>query len=131
MITVTADTGPDTYTTIVKARHHLFTADEPQNLGGDDKGPNPMELLAASLAACTNITLQMYAKRKKWAIEAIHIEVTFETDRNTDTTTFNRNIVLRAELDQEQQQKMLEMAEACPIHKVLHNKAVINTVVSI
>lgn len=127
MVKVTADTGQDTYTTIVKAREHLFTTDEPASLGGDDKGPSPMELLAASLAACTSITLQMYTKRKKWKLEAIHVAVDYETNRETAATTFNRNIALRADFDREQLDKLMEIADACPVHKILHGTAIINT----
>ncbi|MDY0089086.1 MAG: OsmC family protein [Flavobacteriaceae bacterium] len=89
---VTAVIGNNLYKTVVKTTIHSIIADEPEHLGGKDSGFSPPELLAASLASCTSITLRMYANRKKWNVEEIEVTVTFERDAQANTAILDRKI---------------------------------------
>lgn len=111
------------YTTSLEMGGHSALADEPTDLGGADKGPRPHDLLCASLAACTAITLRMYADRKQWP--SGNIEVTVEMDRIAEGGKVNTGFLLRVSLDpaltEEQRERMLQIAAMCPVHKTLMN----------
>ena len=134
---VVANLGIEGYTTQMRAGRHYFTADEPTSFGGDNFGPSPYEFLSAGLAACTSMTIQMYARRKKWPLENVethvdhqktHAEDCEHCERNTaKIDIFEREIVLEGNLDEEQQQKLLEIADKCPVHRTLSNKVQITT----
>lgn len=134
---VVANLGKEGYTTQMRAGKHYFTADEPKSFGGDDYGPSPYELLSSGLAACTSMTIQMYARRKKWPLENVethvdhqktHAEDCENCERNTaKIDIFEREIVLEGNLDEKQQQKLLEIADKCPVHRTLSNKVRITT----
>jgi putative redox protein len=96
---------------------HTWLADEPASLGGGDTGPDPDSLLLSSLGACTNITLRMYAKRKGWPLEAIGVLLSMKT--GAEGTTIDRQITLTGPLDDEQRERLLQIANACPVHKIL------------
>jgi|CXWL01.1.fsa_nt_gi putative redox protein len=99
---------------------HEWTGDEPVDLGGGNTGPTPKHLLLSSLGACTAITLQMYAARKQWALAGVEVEVEFHAAVKPATgTDIVRRIALKGELSQEQRERLLAIAESCPIHKVL------------
>ena len=115
------------FTEISSATNDLI-ADEPISNGGTGKGFAPMELLASSLAACTSITLRMYADRKEWDLQSI--EVTVDIERNNDTSTFERTIDLKGNLTEEQTHKLLDIANHCPIHKILNSYISIQTTLS-
>jgi putative redox protein len=87
-----------------------------------------MELLASSLAACTSITLRMYADRKEWDLDSIG--VTVDIERNNDLSTFKRTIDLKGNLTEEQTHKLLDIANHCPIHKILNSSISIHTTLS-
>lgn len=127
MTSVTASTGKDKYKTQIKTANHTFIVDEPLSVGGKDLGPKPGELLAASLASCTGITLRMYADRKGWDLQETMIEVTTESNILENNTKFNMNIRLFGNLDAEQRLKLLEIANKCPIHKILENTILVQT----
>lgn len=127
MSTVTAHIGQAHYATTLRTAHHQITADEPQDLGGSDTGFAPSELLAASLAACTSITLRMYADRKQWPLEGVEVEVVVERDAAAKSTVFTRKIQLIGTLDDEQQQRLLSIANKCPIHETLTQSITIHT----
>lgn len=116
------------YATQISSATNTIIADEPNSHGGLDKGFTPMELLASSLAACTSITLRMYADRKEWDLDSI--EVTVDIERNKDLSTFKRNIDLKGNLNEEQTQKLLDIANHCPIHKILNSSISIHTTLS-
>jgi putative redox protein len=96
---------------------HTWLADEPASLGGADTGPTPNSLLLSSLGACTNITLRMYAKRKGWPLEAVGVLLSMTT--GAEGTTIDRQITLTGPLDDEQRERLLQIANACPVHKIL------------
>lgn len=102
-------------------------ADEPVDKGGGDKGFSPKELLAAALAACTSATLRMYADQKKWPLEEVKIEVDLERNESDDKTVINRKIEFIGNLSVDQRKRLLAVAGACPIHKILSNPIEINT----
>ena len=102
-----------------------FVSDIDQEKGGNSTGPSPHEYLGAALAACTGMTLKMYAERKSWDLQdAI---VTVDILRTNEVETFNRTIQLLGNLDTEQCERLLEIANKCPVHKALAGKIEINT----
>lgn len=110
----------------IQAGPHIITADEPASLGGDGTGATPISLLLAALGACTAITLKMYAERKNYQIEKIDSFVTHE--KRGDKDYINREILLVAPtLTPEQRARMMEIADMCPVHKMLSGSAVIST----
>jgi len=113
------------YATEITSDTNTLIADEPISHGGTAKGFAPMELLASSLAACTSITLRMYADRKEWALDSIEVSVNIEA--NTTESLFNRAITLNGNLSQEQTDKLLDIANHCPVHKILSNTISIHT----
>jgi putative redox protein len=123
--------GAEGYTTDVMVRHHGLTADEPESVGGNDFGPSPYELVSAGLGACTAMTLHMYARRKKWDLQEVVVHLEHYKDYATDMQNveegkskidhFSRLIEVRGELDEKQQQRLLEIANKCPVHRTLHN----------
>jgi putative redox protein len=110
--------------TITIGKHQL-TADEVASNGGDDKGVNPQEMLLASLGACTSMTIQMYAQRKGWPVE--QVEVSLSATKDDDGYHISRNISFGDKLDAEQRSKLLEIANKCPVHKILSGSIKINT----
>lgn len=134
---VVANLGNEGYTTEIMAGRHGLIVDESEELGGNDFGPSPYEMLNASLGACTAMTLQMYARRKKWDLQEVEVHLSFdrsyrddcehcdETDRRLET--FEREIVVRGNLDQTQINRLLEIANKCPVHRTLEAGATVTT----
>jgi putative redox protein len=104
---------------------HKWIADEPETLGGRDTGPAPASLLLSSLGACTSITLKMYAKRKDWPLEAVR--VTLSLTSTAEGSVIDRQIVLGGALSEEQRERLLQIANACPVHKILTGAIRIDT----
>ncbi len=100
-----------------EARQHHWAIDEPLEDGGTDSAPTPNETLLAALGGCTNITLQMYARRKKWPLKQVRIEL--ELIRDSVENTIQRHIYLDGPLDDSQRKRLLAIANACPVHKIL------------
>jgi putative redox protein len=121
MSTVHAHIGKDHFKTEIKSEKNTLWADEPLSNGGEELGFSPSELLAASLSACTSITLRMYADRKGWPLEEVKVEVNFERDTTANTSKITRNIALIGNLDEGQRNRLLDIANLCPIHKTLSN----------
>lgn len=127
----------DGFTTEIMAGRHGLVADESEALGGNDFGPSPYELLNASLGACTAMTLQMYAKRKKWPLETVKVHLSFDRRYSEDCGTcddprskishFEVCIHLEGDLSEEQRNRLLEIAEKCPVHKTLGQEVTFNT----
>jgi putative redox protein len=131
-----AETGTGTYTQQITAAHHELFADEPQPIGAD-AGPTPYDLLLAALGACTSMTVRMYANRKAWPLE--HVRVTLRHSRihaedcaECETTRgwidhIDRDIELAGNLDDTQRERLLHIANRCPIHQTLTSEVHIST----
>jgi putative redox protein len=130
---VVARTEPGTFTTDVRVRGHAIVLDEPEALGGSDAGPTPGEIVAAALAACTTITLRMYADRKGWPLEAVEAHVDRQVDVGAtgagshSTPHYLRRITLAGPLDDAQVARLRQVADRCPVHRQLEGGTVITT----
>ena len=127
MATVTALIAKEKYRTRLTTSTNELVADEPVELGGTDLGFSPAELLKASLASCTAITLRMYADRSNWEVHQVRVTVDYIRDVANGMTQFDRKIVIEGELDPKQMNRMLAIANACPMHKLLMGQIKIET----
>jgi putative redox protein len=103
----------------VQVRDHQVTVDEPLDAGGDDSAPDPQELLAASLASCTAITMEMYAARKGWDIGHVEVDVEYTPAERGCPTKFELVLRLPDELPDDQAERLRAIAAKCPVHRVL------------
>lgn len=127
-VTVKASLEKEKYYTQVIAGENTLITDEPVDKGGQNKGFNPFEILATSLASCTAATLRMYIDRKEWDVEKIDVEVELENFPLTKLAVFKRNISFEGtNLDEEKMKRLRTIADACPIHKILTNEIEIQT----
>ena len=110
---------------------HRLTADEPVDHGGTDAGPSPQELLAASLASCTAITMEMYANRKGWDVGEVVVDVTYEPAQRGSPTKFHMDVQLPKELPEEQREKLMTIAAKCPVHRTLEGEVMFEESVSL
>jgi putative redox protein len=134
-VTVT-EAGSGTYTQQITLGHHRLVADEPRPTG-DDAGPTPYDLLLAALGACTSMTVRMYADRKGWPLEEVrvtlrHSRIHAEDCATCETTKgwvdhIDRDVELTGELDDGQRERLLQMADRCPIHQTLVSEVDIAT----
>jgi putative redox protein len=106
----------------VSVRKHRMTADEPEDMGGEDMGPSPQELLAASLASCTAITMEMYAKRKGWNVDGMAVECDYQPAERGCVTRFELIMKMPAHLSDEQVRKLQVIAAKCPVHRTLEGE---------
>ena len=106
----------------VKVGSHTITADEPTDNGGNDDGPSPQELLAASLASCTAVTIEMYAKRKGWNVAGLRVDVEYTPAERGHPTTFELVYKMPAHLSDEQVEKLSVIAAKCPVHRTLEGE---------
>jgi putative redox protein len=128
MDTISAQIDTRLYRTeVTSASGNILISDEPQILGGKNLGLNPTELLAASLASCTVITLRMYINRKGWDVSEINVKIDFERDSERNVSLFTRKIEVIGEVDQTQRQRLETIANSCPIHKTLTHSIEIKT----
>lgn len=134
---VVAKLGSSGFTTDIMAGKHGIVADESENLGGADFGPSPYELLNAALGACTAMTLQMYARRKKWDLQEVKVHLSFSRSYRDDCEhcdhnerrleVFDREIEVKGNLDVKQVNRLLEIANKCPVHRTLEASAEVRT----
>jgi putative redox protein len=134
---VTVRSAGARYAQEVTVGEHRLTADEPVAMGGGDRGPNPYELLLASLGTCTSMTLQMYAQRKQWPLEGVTVRLRIDRIHAADcedceTTEgkvdrIDREIELAGPLSAEQRAALLAIADKCPIHRTLKGEISIRT----
>ncbi|TDY12527.1 OsmC family protein [Meridianimaribacter flavus] len=127
MKTVSAAIGTQLYKTEIQAKNHIITADEPESVGGQNLGLTPTELLESSLAACSAMTIRMYANRKEWDLQQVIVNVGFKRNITTQTVTFKKEIELIGNLDDEQRQKLLQMGSKCPIEKMITGEVVVES----
>ena len=130
-------TGRRGYQTEIVAGDHRLLADEPIAVGGSDTGPTPYDYLLAALGACTSMTLRMYADRKDLPLDAVvvrlkHRKIHAEDCQQCETKsgkidTIDREIEIDGPLDPEQRQKLLEIADRCPVHRTLHSEIIVKS----
>lgn len=106
---------------------NVVIADEPIDMGGKDLGFSPKELLASALAACTSATLKMYADRKEWDLQEVKIDIELDFIKEENKTVINRKLELIGNLDETQKSRLMAIANACPVHKMLSNPIEINS----
>ena len=121
-VTATRRSG---YTHDLEVGGHKLVADEPTDNGGHDEGPEPTELLAAALASCTAITVEMYADRKGWELPELRVTVTQDVDPETRVRSFDVKMYLPGGLTEEQTQRIRQIAGKCPVHKALANETTV------
>lgn len=121
--------GKDPYRTEIHIQPHVILADEPKDMGGQDLGPAPAELLLSSIGSCKAITMRMYADRKKWDLTGaeISLSISKQTGELQETNFIKCHIRLDGNLDETQRQRLLKIADKCPIHKILSNPIVIES----
>jgi len=134
-VTVT-EAGSGTYTQQITVGQHRLIADEPKPVG-DDAGPTPYDLLLASLGTCTSMTLRMYANRKGWPLDGVrvtlrHSRIHADDCAHCETTKgwinhIDRDIELTGALDDSQRQRLLQIADQCPVHQTLTSEIDIAT----
>jgi len=110
------------FTHDVKVRQHKLTADEPESQGGEDQGPSPQELLAASLASCTAITMEMYATRKGWNVDGMEVDCDYTPAERGSATNFKLVMRMPAHLSDEQVERLRIIAAKCPVHRTLEGE---------
>jgi putative redox protein len=133
---IVAETGTGTYTQQITAGRHQLLADEPTPVG-DDAGPTPYDLLLAALGACTSMTVRMYANRKGWPLERVrvtlrHSRIHAKDCADCETTVgwidhIDRRVELSGDLDESQRDRLLLIAERCPVHQTLTSEVRVDT----
>jgi putative redox protein len=126
---ITAQIKSDRYKTLLSDGRHTLIADEPTTNGGQDLGPSPSEFLLSALGACTSITLKMYAERKDWDLREVRVELSLESRKEAGKTItdISRRIHLEGDLDAEQRQRLIDIADKCPVHAILTGQIDIST----
>lgn len=127
----------DNFTTSIQTKNHSLIADEPASVGGSDFGPSPYEYLNAALAACTVMTLKMYAARKKWDLQEVFVYIShsrvhskdldIEVDKPKYLDQMSKKLKFVGKLTSEQKERLKEIASRCPVHKTLASEVVFNT----
>ena len=126
MMKATARRSDGTFKHTVNVRDHQVTVDETLQSGGEDSGPDPQELLAASLASCTAITMEMYAQRKGWDIGHVEVDVQYSPAERGCPTKFDLILRIPDDLPEEQVQRLQVIAAKCPVHRTLDGEVMFN-----
>lgn len=119
----------DNYTQKITTGNHTLFSDEPKEANGQDKGPNPFELLLSALGSCTSITLSMYAERKNIKLDVIHVRLNYIPPNEIDgsSSRITRKIHIEGDFTKEQHDRMLEIANRCPVHRTLRESVDISS----
>ena len=130
--TITVDDTQARYSQIISAGFHLLRGDEPLDVGGGDTGPNPYDFLLAALGSCASITVRMYADRKQWPLEGVHVELSYGATHTEDAaaceteprmiTEIEMELSFVGDLSDQQRQRLLEIANRCPVHRTLTSR---------
>jgi putative redox protein len=123
--------GPEGFKHTVSVRRHKVTVDEPEDTGGTDRGPSPQEMLAVSLASCTAVTIEMYAKRKGWEIGDVRVDVDYEPAQRGSPTKFTMTMHLPKELPDDQRERLTQIAAKCPVHRTLEGEVMFEEIVEL
>ena len=115
----------------VSVREHRLTVDEPEDEGGDDAGPSPQELLAAALASCTAVTIEMYAQRKGWDTSGLTVDVHYTPAERGCPTRFDLVFNMPPQLDEDQVEKLRVIAAKCPVHRALESEVMFDEKVTL
>jgi putative redox protein len=115
-----------TYSHDIDVRSHRVVVDEPRDQGGEDDGPSPQEMLAASLASCTAVTMEMYAKHKGWNVGPIEVECEYTPAERGCPTKFNLVLRIPRGLPDEQIKRLKVIAAKCPVHRTLDGEVMFN-----
>ena len=123
--------GNEGFKHTVSVRRHRLTVDEKEEDGGTDRGPTPQEMLAVSLASCTAITIEMYAKRKGWDIGDVRVDVDYEPAQRGSPTKFKMVTHLPKELPDDQRERLSQIAAKCPVHRTLEGEVMFDEAVEL
>ncbi len=136
-VVVVEDAGTGDFAEIVRSGQHVLPADEPVAVGGTDTGPGPYQYLLAALGACTAMTLRMYARQKQWPLEKVTVRLAHAKIHAVDCAEcetkegkidrIQLSLDLAGPLDGPQRQRLLEIADRCPVHRTLTSEIVIQT----
>jgi uncharacterized OsmC-like protein/alpha-beta hydrolase superfamily lysophospholipase len=135
-----AERGTGVFTVAIRAGQHTWLGDEPASVGGDDLGPSPYDMLSAALGACTAMTLRMYARQKQWQLDKVSVAITHGKVHAADCAAcetqtgkidrFERVLTIDGVLDESQRQRLLEIANKCPVHRTLHSEVEVTTLLN-
>ncbi|WP_179316030.1 bifunctional alpha/beta hydrolase/OsmC family protein [Winogradskyella undariae] len=127
----------DNFTTSIQTKNHTLIADEPASVGGSDFGPSPYEYLNAALAACTVMTLKMYAERKKWDLKEVYVYISHSRKHSDDLNLvlekpkyldhISKKLKFIGDISEEQSQRLKEIASRCPVHKTIASEVIFET----
>ena len=126
---VVSENGQGRYQQEIRTGEHILLADEPESMGGNDAGPDPFDFLMAGLGACTSITLRMYAERKNLALIGISVALSHEKVEvdGVRRDRISRQITLEGNLSAAERQRLLEIANKCPVHRALSQPFILDS----
>jgi uncharacterized OsmC-like protein len=134
---VVVKSGPSRYGQNISVGPHGIQVDEPRDVGGNDEGPNPYELLLAALGACTSMTVRMYAERKQWPLQGVEVRLAHSRIHAEDCAEcetkqgmldrIEAEITFIGDLSDEQRHRLMEIANICPVHRTLVSEVQIRT----
>ena len=130
--TLTVDDTGVRYSQVIAAGPHVLRGDEPRDVGGGDTGPNPYDFLLAALGSCASITVRMYADRKQWPLESVHVALSYGATHAEDSaacdteprmiTEIEMKLSFIGNLSEQQRERLLEIANKCPVHRTLNSQ---------
>ena len=132
---VCVNSGPLRFVQEISVGPHAFQADESSEYGAKDAGPNPHELLLAALGSCASTTVRMYAERKQWRVDAVHVDLSYVTTPPGSGASVNSEVVdsiemvisFSGDLSNAQRARLLEISKRCPVHRILVSQVKIHT----